>query len=93
MLVGDSTATFVYFSVSPDVSNSSSGMIPSDYNGLTPPPAGAPNVFSVSLDDALGDAVDGLRLYDFHADFAVPANSTFIERPESPIAVAPYRFA
>ena len=90
MLVGDSTATFVYFSVSPDVSNSSSGMILSDYNGLTPPPAGAPNAFSVSLDDALGDAVDGLRLYDFHADFAVPANSTFIERPESPIAVAPY---
>ncbi len=90
MLVGDSTASYIYFAVDPAVSNSSSGMIPSDYNGLTPPPKGAPNVFSVSLDDALGDAIDGLRLYDFHADFAVPANSTFIERPESPIAVASF---
>ena len=64
-------------------------MIPSDYNGLTPPPKGAPNVFSVYLDDAF-DAVDALRLFDFHADFAVPANSTFTERPESPVAVAPF---
>jgi hypothetical protein len=89
MLVGDSTATFIYFSVSPDVSNSSSGMIPSDYNGLTPPPAGAPNVFSVFLDDAF-DTEDALRLFDFHADFAVPANSTFTERPESPLPVAAF---
>ena len=89
MLVGDSTATFIYFNAGPLLSNSSSGMIPSDYNGLTPPPAGAPNVFSVFLDDAF-DAVDALRLFDFHADFAVPANSTFTERPESPLAVAPF---
>ena len=64
-------------------------MIPSDYNGLTPPPAGAPNVFSVFLDDNF-DAVDALRLFDFHADFAVPANSTFTERPESPLPVASF---
>ena len=31
-----------------------------------------------------------LRLFDFHADFAVPANSTFIERPESPLPVAAF---
>jgi hypothetical protein len=89
MLVGDPTATFIYFNAGPLLSNSSSGMIPSDYNGLTPPPAGAPNVFSVYLDDAF-DAVDALRLFDFHADFAFPANSTFTERPESPLAVAPF---
>src|SRR6476646_8500970 len=62
MLVGDSTATFIYFNAGPNLSNSSSGMIPSDYNGLTPPPAGAPNVFSVFLDDAF-DTVDALRLF------------------------------
>ena len=89
MLVGDPTATYIYFNAGPNLSDSSSGMIPSDYNGLTPPPNGAPNVFSVYLDDAF-DAVDALRLFDFHADFAVPANSTFIERPESPLAVAPF---
>ena len=56
MLVGDSTATFIYFNAGPTLSNSSSGMIPSDYNGLTPPPAGAPNVFSVFLDDDFDDS-------------------------------------
>ncbi|MBA3607749.1 MAG: DUF11 domain-containing protein [Chthoniobacterales bacterium] len=89
MLVGDSTATYIYFNAGPTLSDSSSGMIPTDYNGLTPPPAGAPNVFSVFLDDAF-DAVDALRLFDFHADFAVPANSTFTERPESPLPVAAF---
>ncbi len=89
MLVGDSSATYLYFNAGPTLSNSSSGMIPSDYNGLTPPPAGAPNVFSVFLDDAF-DAVDALRLFDFHADFANPASSTFLERPESPLAVAAF---
>src|SRR5215831_12785291 len=90
MLVGDSTATFIYFNAGPLLSNASSGMIPSDFNGLTPPPAGAPNVFSVFTDDAFGDTADALRLFDFHADFAVPANSTFLERPESPLAVASF---
>jgi hypothetical protein len=89
MLVGDSSATFIYFNAGPTLSNSSSGMIPSDYNGLTPPPAGAPNVFSVFLDDAF-DTVDALRLFDFHADFANPGNSTFTERPESPLPVASF---
>jgi hypothetical protein len=91
MLVGDSTATYIYFNAGPLLSNASSGMIPSDFNGLTPPPAGAPNLFSVFTDDAfLGDTADALRLFDFHADFAVPANSTFVERPESPLAVAAF---
>ena len=91
MLLGDSTASYIYFNAGPNLSNSSSGMIPSDYNGLTPPPAGAPNLFSVFTDDAFaGDTADALRLFNFHADFAVPANSTFLERPESPLAVASF---
>jgi len=91
MLVGDSTASFIYFNAGPLLSFASSGMIPADFNGLTPPPAGAPNVFSVFTDDAFaGDTADALRLFDFHADFAVPGNSTFLERPESPLAVASF---
>ena len=90
MLVGDSTASYIYFNAGPNLSNSSSGMIPSDFNGLTPPPPGAPNVFSVFNDDSSDDATDSLRLFDFHADFVTPANSTFIERPESPLLVAAF---
>src|SRR6185503_9101661 len=33
---------------------------------------------------------DQLRIFDFHVDFAVPANSTFTERPGSPLAVAAF---
>src|SRR5262249_9074477 len=56
-----------------------------------PPPAGAPNVFAVYTDDAFtGDAADTVRLYNFHADFATPANSSFLERSESPVAVASF---
>lgn len=90
MLVGDPTASYIYFNAGPNLSQSSSGIIPSDYNGLTPPPAGAPNVFSVFIDDSGGDAQDALRLFNFHADFATPANSTFLERPESPLPVAAF---
>jgi hypothetical protein len=91
MLVGDSTASFIYFNAGALLSFASSGMIPSDFNGLTPPPTGAPNLFSVFTDDAFaGDVSDALRLFDFHADFAVPTNSTFLERPESPLPVAAF---
>src|ERR1043166_3626742 len=68
MLVGDSSATYIYFNAGPSLSESSSGMIPTDFSGITPPPAGAPNVFSVFIDDAFGDPSDAIRLFDFHAE-------------------------
>jgi hypothetical protein len=37
-----------------------------------------------------GDALDGLRLFDFKADFDRPARSRFTERRESPLPVAPF---
>ncbi|MFZ0060575.1 MAG: proprotein convertase P-domain-containing protein [Pyrinomonadaceae bacterium] len=89
MLAGDPTATFIYFdlfTLDPTIG----GMLPADADGLTPPPAGAPNVFAYFIATEFGDASDGLRLFNFHADFAVPANSTFVERAESPIAVAAF---
>ena len=91
MLAGDPTASYIYFNAGTGLSNASSGMIPSDFYGLTPPPAGAPNVFAVETDDAFGDPSDALRLFDFHANFSTsPATGTFIERPESPLAVAAF---
>ncbi len=89
VLAGDPTASFIYFDVA-NIDPTIGGMLPSDADGLTPPPAGAPNAFAYFIATEFGDASDGLRVFDFHADFAVPANSTFAERAESPIAVAAF---
>src|SRR5207244_13081111 len=79
MLVGDSTATFIYFNAGPLLSNASSGMIPSDFNGLTPPPSGAPNVFSVFTADVfVGDLSAALVIFVFLADVVVSAESAFV---------------
>jgi hypothetical protein len=89
MLVGDPTASFVYFDLyglDPNIG----GMLPSDADGFIPPPAGAPDVFAYPLWTGWGDPVNGVRLYNFHVDWAVPVNSTFTQRPESPVAVAAY---
>ncbi len=95
MLVGDPTASLIYFNLNlASHPEGLAGMLPSDLDGLTPPPAGRPNTFVYFTADEFGDPKDGLRLFDFHADFANPANSTFTERPEStyqaPLAVAPF---
>jgi len=49
------------------------GLLPSDLDGSTPPPAGSPNAFV-----AFGNNSASLDIWKFHADFATPANSTFI---------------
>lgn len=95
MLVGDPTANFVYFNLNlASHPEGVGGSLPSDVDGLTPPPPGRPNTFAYFTTTDFGDPATGLRLFDFHADFAVPANSTFTERPEStypaPLAVAPF---
>ena len=94
MLVGDPTASFIYFDMNvtsfPEGFNST---LPSDQDGLEAPPPGAPNVFAYLLSDEFESAplnIDSLRLFNFHADFSTPANSTFTERPESPVPVAAY---
>jgi len=87
MLVGDPTAGLIYFNLNlASHPEGIFGMLPSDHDGALPPPAGAPNVFAYFTDDNFGDPADGVRLFNFHADFMVPANSTFTERPESTYA-------
>jgi hypothetical protein len=61
--------------------NSVDGLLPSDLDGTTPPPAGSPNYL-------LTPATNALRLYKFHVDFVTPANST-MSSPTS-MAVAAY---
>jgi len=46
------------------------GLLPSDLDGTTPPPAGSPNYM-------LYFGTNNLNLFKFHVDFTTPANSTF----------------
>jgi subtilisin-like proprotein convertase family protein len=89
LLAGDPTANFIFFDLETAVPNARS-MLPSDADGLIPPPAGAPNIFSYFNANEFVGETDSLRLYEFHADFANPASSTFTQRAESPVAVAAF---
>jgi hypothetical protein len=95
MLMGDSTAAGIYFNLSrASHPEGIFGMLPCDHDGILSPAPGTPNIFVYFTDDDFADPHDGLRLFDFHADFTVTANSTFIERPEStyqnPLPVAAF---
>ena len=57
-------------------------LLPSDWDGNTPPPVGSPN-YLMSL------GVDSLNLWQFHVDFSNPLNTT-LTGPAS-IAVAPFK--
>src|ERR1044071_7075042 len=60
-------------------SNVGDGLLPADLDGTTPPPVGSPEYYLGSMDNngPYGAPQDALNLYKFHADFTVPANSTF----------------
>ena len=85
MLQGDPTASFIYFDYEA-TDPTAGGMLPTDMDGFTPPPPGTPNFFMETRADEFGDPIDALRIYEFHADFATPANSTLTARPDLPIA-------
>ncbi len=88
MLAGDPTASYVYFDLA-SVDATIGGLLPADLDG-PPPPVGTPNYFAYFTADEFGDPSDALRVFAFHADFTNTNLCTFTERPESPIAVAPF---
>jgi len=59
--------------------NVGDGLLPTDLDGTTLPPPGTPNFYVGSMDQggAYGAPQDALSFYKFHADFAIPGNSTF----------------
>jgi hypothetical protein len=57
-------------------------VMPSDLDGATPPPAGAPNVFAHFVDGAEWGGTDRLELFAFHVDWNNPANSTITALPD-----------
>ncbi|HEY0429100.1 MAG TPA: FG-GAP-like repeat-containing protein [Pyrinomonadaceae bacterium] len=90
LLRGDASASYIYFNLGSPTTIRIGGLLPADFDGLNPPPGNAPNVFVGYKATEYGDAQDAVRLFDFHADFSNPSNSTFTERAESPLAVAAF---
>jgi hypothetical protein len=74
MLAG-TAATQVCFQQSSSVG----GLLPSDIDGSTAPPAGSPN-YMVNF------GANSLNLFKFHVDFTTPANSTFTGPTVIPVA-------
>lgn len=74
MLAG-TTATQVCFQQGSGVG----GLLPSDLDGLTAPPAGSPNYM-------IYYGTNSLQLYKFHVDFVTPSNSTFTGPTNIPVA-------
>jgi hypothetical protein len=87
MIAGDPTANLIYFNLNlASFPEAIGGMLPSDADGLIPPPAGAPNVFMYFTATEFTDPADGIRAFNFTANFTTPASSTFTERTESTLA-------
>jgi hypothetical protein len=61
------------------LSNSYGGLLPSDLDGATAPPPGAPNV-------VMNFGANSLNLWKFHVDFGVPAHTTFTGPVNMPVA-------
>ena len=61
------------------LSNSFGGLLPSDLDGATAPPAGSPNYF-------MNFGSNSLNLWKFHVDFATPTSSTLTGPINIPVA-------
>jgi uncharacterized repeat protein (TIGR01451 family) len=78
-MISGSPATFQYFQIGAGngVDGRENRVLPSDWDGANPPPAGSPNYFTMMLDDAFDGGNDRLEIREFHVDWTTPANSTF----------------
>ncbi len=87
---GSSDANYIYFDLASPTTIRLGNLLPADLDGLKPPPTGMPGIFVGYTATEYGDPIDAIRLFEFRADFNNPSNSTFAERAESPIPVAPF---
>jgi subtilisin-like proprotein convertase family protein len=85
MLAGDPTANYVYHNVFTDDVNAG-GMLPTDFDGVVPPPAGLPNRVMEFRSTEAGDPLDAIRTYEFVPNYITPASSTFTIRPDIALA-------
>jgi hypothetical protein len=74
---GSPTPAAIAFSLSPATLGDSYSLLPATYRTGSPPPAGQPEYFMAINSSATGGTVENQILtWRFHADFAMPANST-----------------
>ena len=86
VLRGDPTAGQIFFDLETTFPFAAS-VLPSDADGLVPPPAGAPNIMSYFAANEFGDPEgDALVFFNFNADFANPMASTFTSAGNIPVA-------
>jgi hypothetical protein len=62
------------------------GLLPADFDGRTPPPAGSPQAIVGTQDDGAGAPFDALNVFHLRANFADPKTSTFGLAKQLPIA-------
>ncbi|MCB0077107.1 MAG: hypothetical protein KDD73_06750 [Anaerolineales bacterium] len=91
LVAGDPTPGIIAFLVTPSNTaayNLGDGLLPSDLDGNTLPPAGSPNYYIGSMDNGgpYGAPQDALTIWEFDADFATPANSSFTLANTVPVA-------
>jgi hypothetical protein len=77
MLAGDPTAAMVY-KMQGTANADPYSMLPSDWDGVTSPPAGAPNYF-IYFDDWSSGTTQYLNIWSFHVDWGTTSNSTFAQ--------------
>jgi hypothetical protein len=82
MLVGNPAATYIYFNLNL-MNPSIGGLLPADLDG-PPPPAGTPGYFAYPLSTVWGDAMNGIRIFEFQPNFVTPASSTFTLHADVP---------
>jgi subtilisin-like proprotein convertase family protein len=89
MLVGDPDASYIYFDLfdfpTPGAGANIGGVLAASLDGQ-PPAAGTREVFMYFTATEFGDAQDGMRMFEFHPDFATPASSTLVELPALAVA-------
>ena len=91
VLAGNPGATIISFGAPVGGQpNGGDGLLPTDLDGTTLPPAGEPNFYVGSMDNngPYGATQDALSFWKFHVDFVTPANSTF--GPPTIIPVSPF---
>lgn len=78
-MLSGSPATFQSFTigVGGGVDGRERRIVPADWDGASPPPAGAPNPFAMSFDGAFDGGNDRIEIRSFHVDWANTANTTF----------------
>src|SRR6185295_9222333 len=86
MIAGDPTATYIYFDIF-GVDPNAGGFLPSDADGVVPPPPGLNQLVMEFRADEFGDPFDALRMYEVVPNFAAPMSSTVTVRPDLALAL------